>query len=135
MNLSDLRTRLAAERKRAVSLFAAVALPLFLLPGIAPRTLAASAPISSYFPVYAEIIYDNLAENPDGTKTVLEAGRDFTDGLGYVGSVQISVYGPDYTLLSTKQLDYELPEFGGFYMGEDYNFIAFGDSNGEENDR
>lgn len=50
-------------------------------------------------------------------------------------AIEIQTYDQDLNLLSTKRVDFELPIFGGFYAGEKYNYIAFGQLNTEENDQ
>ena len=39
-----------------------------------------------------------------------------------------------YELTGSKQIEAELPIFGGFYAGEQYNYMVFGQKNTEEND-
>ncbi len=39
----------------------------------------------------------------------------------------------DYQYISSKTINYELEIFGGFYSGENYNYIVFGQDNYEEN--
>jgi len=40
----------------------------------------------------------------------------------------------DMTLVESKEIDFELSLFGGFYAGEKYNFIVFGQQNTAEDD-
>lgn len=50
--------------------------------------------------------------------------------------VEIVDYSYDFQADSSKtfKIDYELDAFGGFYCGEDYNILVFGQDNPEEND-
>lgn len=47
-------------------------------------------------------------------------------------SVSVSTYSRDFELISEKTIEFELPVFGGFFSGETFNFIVFGQSNEEE---
>lgn len=68
-----------------------------------------------------------ICENSDGTLTVV----DVSDS-----AVSASVYSQSFELISPiqVQLGFELPVFGGFYSGEKYNYIVFGDTNADEDD-
>lgn len=46
--------------------------------------------------------------------------------------VTISKFDPQYNCTESKSLPFELPLFGGFYSGENYNYLVFGDNNIEE---
>ncbi len=50
------------------------------------------------------------------------------------GSIQVEVYTPDYQLLSTSKVAMELPLFCGFYAGQTYNFVVYGQENQTETD-
>jgi len=130
----NFKIRRGILRKCVVLLFMVVSILFGLLPGISPKVQASTFPVPYYFANWAGPIYSYLAENPDGTKTVFE-----TVQANDVGSVaakigQVSVYAQNDRLLSTKKLGYELPLFGAFYFGKDYNYAAFGDTNIEQND-
>ena len=43
-------------------------------------------------------------------------------------------YDSNFQLISSVDLDMELDLWGGFYAGEDYNFVIFGQENPSEND-
>ncbi|MDQ0091406.1 hypothetical protein J2T12_004843 [Paenibacillus anaericanus] len=79
---------------------------------------------SSYFPRWKSTVASYLVNNNDGTVSVIEANEDVT----------IETYNEQYELSGNKSIPYELPLFGGFYNGEKYNYIAFGQDNREEND-
>ncbi len=48
------------------------------------------------------------------------------------GSVVREVYDSSYRLKSQKKIKCELPLFGGYYNGEKYNYLVFGQSNPKE---
>ena len=48
--------------------------------------------------------------------------------------VYVEDYSSDFKYLSTKEIEMELPIFGGYYKGEKYRFFVFGQKNVEEND-
>lgn len=79
---------------------------------------------SIYFPRWKGTVSSYLVNNSDGTVSVVEAGKQIT----------IDTYNDKYELKATQKIGYELPLFGGFYSGEKYNYIAFGQENREEND-
>lgn len=68
-----------------------------------------------------------ICENSDGTLTVVDVSGS---------AVSASVYSQSFELISPiqVQLGFELPVFGGFYSGEKYNYIVFGDTNADEDD-
>ncbi|MBQ8762533.1 MAG: Ig-like domain-containing protein [Clostridia bacterium] len=49
-------------------------------------------------------------------------------------NVSATTYNMNYQKLSEKNLEFELPVFGGFFSGEAFNYIAFGQSNTEESE-
>lgn len=70
---------------------------------------------------WASNVNSYLYKNQDGSYTRVE----YTDS-----AVIIEEYnGTDFTLRSSKRLSPELPLFGGFYAGSDYNYIVFGQEN------
>lgn len=73
-----------------------------------------SAPMSSYF-----------MENQDGTLTRVEEHNN---------AVLLETYSLDGKLVKTATLPKELNNFVGFYSGQDYNYVAFGQENPDEND-
>lgn len=79
---------------------------------------------SSYFPRWKSTITSYLVNNEDGTISVVEANKNIT----------IETYNEKYETRGNKSIPYELPLFGGFYSGDSYNYIAFGQENREEND-
>lgn len=73
--------------------------------------LYADSPMKSY-----------LAETDDGVMRV-EAIDD---------TVLIEYYDQEGKVLSSKEIDFSLPRFGGFYNGIDYYYLVFGDKNEDE---
>ena len=80
--------------------------------------------VSSYFQNWSSTITSYLQKNNDKTISVIEASNVVT----------VETYDEQYNLIAKKSIEYELPKFGGFYSGENYNYIAFGQGNFEEND-
>lgn len=78
---------------------------------------------SSDFPRWKSPVTSSLVNNQDQTVSVIEANKELT----------IETYNGKYELVASQKLAYELPLFGGFYSGEKYNYIAFGQENREEN--
>lgn len=76
--------------------------------------------------VYGSVVKSYLYENEDNTLTRVE----------YIGEKKIIVetYSSDCELLDSKIIDSELPYFGGFFSGEDANYIVFGQKNENESD-
>ncbi len=72
-----------------------------------------------------EIVYSNLQVNSDGTISRIEGIND---------KVIIETYDSSFKLKSQNSIQRELNFFGGFYSGEKYNFIVFGQHNPNEND-
>lgn len=73
---------------------------------------------------WGESISTYIATNKDGTISTVDA----------VGHVSVCTYSSDGNLLSSKSIEYELPKFGCFLSGKDYNYIAFGKDNLDESD-
>lgn len=72
-----------------------------------------------------KVVYSNLQVNSDGTISRVE-------GIGE--KVVIETYDTSFNLKSTKTIQRELSLFGGFYSGEKYNFLVFGQNNPNEDD-
>lgn len=73
-----------------------------------------SSPVRSY-----------LYNRKDGGVTRVEGGS---------GGVAVEVYDSEYQLLTSRTIANELPIFGGFYSGAQYNFLVFGQENRDESD-
>jgi len=61
-------------------------------------------------------------------------GEDFVRVEYASGKVCIGIYDKDFKLKSSRELDPELPIFGGFFSGEDAYYLAFGKKNTSESD-
>ncbi len=81
---------------------------------------------------YAHTVNSYLVENSDSSLTRIEY---IEDSETKANEVLIETYSSDATeLLSTKTLSLELPIFGGFYSGKEYNYLVFGCTNLDESD-
>lgn len=65
-----------------------------------------------------------LYRRSDGNLTRVEALRE--------GDVAVEVYSPSFELLTARKISRELPYFGGFYNGRNYNYLIFGQANKSE---
>ncbi len=82
-----------------------------------------------YHANWAENITSNLyAEGPNFVRV-----EYVYDG---VPRVLVENYDEKFNIVSSKKIDMELPIWGGFYNGKDFNFLIFGDENyWESNDK
>lgn len=78
------------------------------------------------YTVWSSVMNSYLAENADGTLTRVEyTGKD----------ILLETYAKDSgKLLGSASLPAELELFGGFYAGEKYNYIVFGNKNLSDSD-
>ena len=90
---------------------------------------------------YGRVVTSYLEENGDGTMNRVEyVGKRHDDGLAAGRHNKIGNYvtaercSRDGRVLDRKKIPVELPLFGGFYAGEDYNFLVFGQPNPDEDD-
>lgn len=74
---------------------------------------------------WAVPIKSHLYENGDGGLTRVEYVNDH---------VVVEDYDSDFHFLSGRTVQPELALWGGFYAGEDYNFLVWGQNNEEEDD-
>ncbi|MBQ6626712.1 MAG: dockerin type I repeat-containing protein [Ruminococcus sp.] len=82
---------------------------------------------------FANPITSYLVENSDSSLTRIEC--IIKDSETKEKEILIETYSHDATeLLSTKTMSLELPIFGGFYSGKEYNYLVFGNTNLEEDD-
>lgn len=101
---------------------------------IAPVALAADAPAATsnvgdhnYINAsrWTTPVYSYLVDNSEGTYTRVE----------YTGkAVAVETYDSDLKFVDGFTIEMELPIFGGFYSGEEYNFLVFGQENPSEDD-
>ena len=82
--------------------------------------------LSPSFPRWKDTVTSYITENKDGTIIVVDGDQEF--------NIEIDIYDDKYNFIKNKKIEKELPIFGGFYSGEKYNYIAFGQSNKEEKD-
>lgn len=74
---------------------------------------------------YAYPACSNLEAHNDGYTRV-----EYIDGRG----ITIDQYDKQFKFLNHRELELELPIYGGVYLGTDYNFVVCGQYNGEEDD-
>ena len=116
-------------KKRMVSMALALVLVLSLLPAAAAAevngpTVSRNKNAQDYTR-WAVPVKSYLYENPQGGLTRVE----------YInGQVVIENYDSGFGWLDTQTLTPELPRWGGFFAGADYNFLIFGQENPNEND-
>ena len=85
---------------------------------------------------------DNLGDNAynfyraNPMKSYLYERKDggFTRVEAVNGSVVVEAYDQDFQLLTSSTVPMELSLFGGFFAGESYNFLVFGQNNPTESD-
>ncbi len=65
-----------------------------------------------------------LVEGDNGTYIAIEVSD----------TINIETYDSNFSHISSTSIKKELPIFGGFYAGEDYNYIAFGQENLNDSD-
>lgn len=71
---------------------------------------------------WSTVVQSYVYDNNDGTFTVFDNG--------YNGSITADIYNAsDYSYVSGVTIPMELSAFGGFYAGEKYNYIVFGQNN------
>lgn len=73
---------------------------------------------------WADPIKSYLYTNPSGGLTRVEYIK---------GTVVVEDYSASFALLSSRAIPAELPLWGGFFSGANYNFLVFGQDNVEEN--
>ena len=76
---------------------------------------------------WASTVDSYLVDNGDGTLTRVEYASN---------KITVETYDSQKKLVDQKSIPMDLPLFGGFYAGENYNFFVFGQSNsGEDNSK
>ena len=74
---------------------------------------------------WSQPVRSYLYDNGDGSVTRVE----------YTGSaVAVEVYDASRSIVSSRTIEPELPLFGGFFAGSEYNFLVFGQENPDESD-
>lgn len=118
-------------RQHPLKKLMAAACALALTLALAPAALAADSPAVSnnYFyndySVEAYNVSSYLYENPSGGLTRVESTG---------GRIVVEDYDDSFTFLSGRTFNKELPHWGGFFAGEDYNFLIYGQFNLGESD-
>jgi len=79
----------------------------------------------SYFSRWSSPISSHLIHNSDGTFSSITVDEN---------NVHIESYDRDYKVTASQKLPVELEYYGAFYSGKQYNYIAYGQDNKEEND-
>ncbi len=69
------------------------------------------------------------------TSYIYDNGTGFTRVECVNKQVIVEEYSDDFQLLNSRTLEMELPLWGGFFAGEKYNFLFFGQENMEESDQ
>lgn len=117
--------------RRALGLALGLVMALALLPGTARA--AGTAPTSSSNVNAQE--YVNGRRWADTVKSYL-----YANGIGGLtrveytgGKVVVEDYNSLFRLQASRTIQTELSIWGGFYAGENYNFLVFGQNNEEEN--
>lgn len=117
--------------RRALSLALCAVMALSLLPAAFAADLqpAASQNINDqdypyYDATYATPIQSYLYENQSGGLTRVECIED---------ALLVEDYDSQFQIQASRSLPLELPRWGGFFAGADYNFVVVGQNNKEEN--
>lgn len=74
---------------------------------------------------WAEVVTSYLEQKKDGTYERVEACE---------GGICIEKYSENFELEGSQKLDMPLPLFGGYFSGEKYYFLVFGQENPDAND-
>ena len=113
--------------RRLTALACSLALSLSLL----PAAQAAERPAESRninrqdYTTWASTVKSYLYENEDGGLTRVES---------IDGRIVVEDYSASFALQSSRTVPMELSIWGGFYAGEDFNFLIFGQRNPGEDD-
>ena len=88
-------------------------------------TVSNNIHLPRYYSYYGSTTKSYLAQTADGGYQRAEYIND---------KIIVETYDSKGNLISSKNVEAELPIFGGIYMGEDYNYAVFGQMNKEESD-
>lgn len=112
--------------KKLLSLLLSSALLIFVLPITASAETDRTELRNKSTDRWADIINSYVYDNGNNTFNVVDCNNK---------EVTVSTYENNtYNLLNSKTIPCELEKFGGFYAGEKYNYIVFGQNNEEESD-
>ena len=82
---------------------------------------------------YVSTGYDNNWTDPSNSALVYDASAETYTRVEFNGEVVcVETYDSDFQFISGTTLEAELPIYGGFYSGKEYNFLIFGQENPEE---
>lgn len=84
---------------------------------------------------WASTVKSYLYENPAGGVTRVERiDGQFVNGEYISGRIVAEDYDDSFTLRASRTIPMELPLWGGFFAGAQYNFVVFGQENPGQND-
>ena len=121
--------------KRFLTHILTLAFVLLLMPAASAagmQTEVRSANIyQNDYSTYGRLIRSYLYRNGSGLTRV-----EMNDIIisGQLNCVVIEDYDSNFQLLNQRMIEPELPRWGGFFAGEKYNFLIFGQTNKEEDD-
>lgn len=115
--------------KRIISLLLALVMAASLLPAAhAYSGPAVSSNINDHF-------YINAQRWTDPIKSTLAPDADGFVRVEYIDdAIVIEQFDQDLQYVSGRELEMELPVYGGVYLCDDYNFVVLGQNNHEERD-
>lgn len=125
-------------KQKMLAVILAVCLCVGLLPAAAMAVepaVSSNAGQQDYLS-YGKPMTSFLYDNGQGLTRV----EYITDGMDYQKRepinprIVVEDYSTDFKLLSRRQVESEMPIFGGFFAGQTYNFLIFGQRNMEQND-
>lgn len=119
---------------RAGALLCACALTLSIVPPVA-KAAETSAPLT---PAQSSNIHQNNYDQyskPVNSYLYDRWGEGLTRVEYINGKVVIEEYDNDFRLLSTRTLTPELPLWGGFFSGENFNYLIYGQENPSHSSR
>ena len=84
---------------------------------------------------YVATGFDNNWTDPSNSALYYDASSDTYTRVEFTGDgVCVENYDSDFQFVSGMTVEAELPIYGGFHCGEDYNFLIFGQENPNESD-
>ena len=132
-------------KKKVLSVLLAACLLLALLPvnalaqeDVLPASPSLNANANDYtYNRWANPVNSYLYANQKGGYTrveyIYESWYDWDLGQSFTqDKAVIEDYDDEFYFQSARELPMELPIWGGFFAGEDYNFVAYGQSNRQE---
>ncbi len=84
------------------------------------------------YSIHGSIVGSYLNNNSDGTLQKVQLVFDRNDSSK--SKVLIEKYDSNFNYISVKEIKYELEICGGYFSGEKYNFLVFGQRNLEDDD-